>query len=81
MADQKIPTGARASDEPLFHNPVLMRTREPAASYTWVAPSLAGLTALIAVLVIAYMQAHPSKPLINHAVATAPPSASQPGAT
>ncbi|MEJ0065287.1 MAG: hypothetical protein WDM85_07395 [Caulobacteraceae bacterium] len=60
---------------------MLIRTHEPAReSHTWVAPTLLGVAAVTGAIIWGVMATHPSGPVVNHAVATAPTSfATSPG--
>ncbi|HEX3919382.1 MAG TPA: hypothetical protein VHW60_18760 [Caulobacteraceae bacterium] len=63
-----------AHDESMFHNPVLMRTREPARSHSgpWLAIAPIALAIVAGAAVWAYSQGHPEPKLVNHAVAAMP---------
>ena len=69
------PTQA-AHDEPMFHNPVLTRTHEPARAHS--SPWLVVVPLVIAVIagigVWIYVEGHPAPPIVNHAVAAMPTS-------
>jgi hypothetical protein len=75
MADQPLDDG---SDAPVAvgeatHNSVLIRTHEPPReSHSWVAPTLLGVAVLTGAIIWGVIATHPSGPVVNHSVATAP---------
>ncbi len=63
------------SDEAVLHNPVLLRTREPASSKgRWVMPTLLGAAIVLGAAVLGFVATHPGPPVVNHAVASTPAS-------
>ncbi len=67
------PTQA-AHDEPMFHNPVLTRTREPARAHSspWMVVIPAVLAVIAAIAAWVYVDTHPAPPVVNHAVGAMP---------
>jgi hypothetical protein len=71
------PTGSppqAAHDEPIFHNPVLTRTHEPARAHSspWMVVVPIILALAVGAGVWAYVQGHPAAPVVNHAVGPEP---------
>jgi hypothetical protein len=55
------------------HNSVLIRTHEPAReTHPWAAPAVLGVALVIGVIIWGVMATHPTGPVENHAVASAP---------
>jgi len=82
MADQPLdqsPDAPVAAGE--AHNSVLIRTHEPAReTHPWVAPTLLGVAVVTGAIIWGMMATHPSGPVVNHAVSSAPASfATAPG--
>jgi hypothetical protein len=74
-----IPTGSpplAAHDEPMFHNPVLTRTKEPARVMggPWLVVIPLAVVILAGGVFAAFVATHPAPPLVNHAVAALPTS-------
>jgi hypothetical protein len=58
-----------------FHNSVLMRSSKPiGANHSWAVPAVLGVAAVAGAILWGVMAAHPSGPVVNHAVADAPTS-------
>ena len=83
MADQLLDDGP---DAPIVaaeatHNSVLIRTHEPAReTHPWVAPALLGVAVVAGAIIWGVMATHPTGPVVNHSVSSAPPSfATSPG--
>jgi hypothetical protein len=77
MADQLVDDGpaAPAAAGEVIHNSVLIRTHEPPReSHSWVAPTLLGVAVVTGAIIWGVMATHPSGPVVNHAVASAPTS-------
>ena len=83
MAAQSFDDGPEtpASGEGVIHNNVLIRTHEPARmTHTWVAPAVLGIAIVAGAAIWGFMATHPSGPLVNHSVSSAPASfATSPG--
>jgi hypothetical protein len=64
-----------ASGEGVIHNSVLIRTHEPSRmTHRWVVPAVLGLAILAGGSIWGVMATHPSGPLVNQSVASAPTS-------
>jgi hypothetical protein len=64
-----------ASGEGAFHNSVLMRSSKPiGANHSWAVPAVLGVAVVACAILWGVLAAHPSGPVVNHAVADAPTS-------
>jgi hypothetical protein len=59
-----------ASDEPQFHNSVLIRSHETSRSsnHPWMVLAPLVLALIVGAAVLAYVKSHPGPPIVNHAV-------------
>ncbi|MBV9993683.1 MAG: hypothetical protein JO127_00590 [Caulobacteraceae bacterium] len=74
MSVNRTTSGPSASDEPVVHNSVLIRTHEPGESKRWIMPAILGAFVVIGVAAWAYVESQPAPPVVNHAVGEAPTS-------
>jgi len=64
---------APASGEGVIHNSVLIRTHEPAReTHPWAAPAVLGVAVVVGAIIWGVMATHPTGPVENHSVASAP---------
>jgi hypothetical protein len=78
MSDQfRAPPGPDTAGSTTLHNSVLIRSRQPprAAAHSWIMVGGLAVAIVAGGAFWAYAQTHPAGPLVNHAVAAAPTSA------
>jgi hypothetical protein len=64
--------GSAGANEPVLHNSVLIRTREPSRGARWVMPAFVAAVLVVGAGAFAFLATHPTPPIVNHAVAAAP---------